>query len=270
MNNDVIIPRSLLEQPEYFAKKFTKGQALLDLFFLATKDKYIPMSELKMAERWKWNRLTVKRFICILEERGVLSRVSVDNNAVLHITMNKNLSSCVENKPSKQQSKRFVPPTVEEVAQYIAEKGYTFDAETFVAFYESKGWVVGKAKMKDWKACCRTWETGRKKTENKTSNIKHVTVDNPEKIPDMVAEKVKSINTFWEWLEDCCPMINAALTEDAPDNQNLSRMRRYNKYGAKGLAWSFLQMEKEGVKSNSLMREYFNFINAHDLYTGPE
>ena len=32
------------------------------------------------------------------------------------------------------------------------------DAESFVDFYASKGWMVGQNKMKDWKACVRTWE----------------------------------------------------------------------------------------------------------------
>jgi hypothetical protein len=35
------------------------------------------------------------------------------------------------------------------------------DADAFVDFYESKGWLVGKNKMKDWKAAVRTWERNR-------------------------------------------------------------------------------------------------------------
>ena len=54
--------------------------------------------------------------------------------------------------------KRFVPPTVEEVRAYCAERKNNVDAERFVDFYESKGWMVGKDKMKDWKASVRTWE----------------------------------------------------------------------------------------------------------------
>lgn len=55
-------------------------------------------------------------------------------------------------------SQRFVAPSVSEVKQYIEEKGYHVDAEQFVDFYDSKGWMVGKNKMKDWKASVRTWE----------------------------------------------------------------------------------------------------------------
>lgn len=62
---------------------------------------------------------------------------------------------------TKPKRRRFVPPTVEEVAAYCAEKKYTFDPETFVAFYESKGWRVGDAPMKSWKASCTTWQKRR-------------------------------------------------------------------------------------------------------------
>ena len=51
-------------------------------------------------------------------------------------------------------------PTLEQVRQYIAEKGYHFDAETFHAHYEANGWVQGNARkpIKNWKACCVTFE----------------------------------------------------------------------------------------------------------------
>lgn len=54
---------------------------------------------------------------------------------------------------------RFTPPTVEAVAAYVSEKGYHVNAECFVSFYEQKGWMVGKNRMKDWKAAVQNWET---------------------------------------------------------------------------------------------------------------
>lgn len=53
---------------------------------------------------------------------------------------------------------RFTPPSVTAVRDYCAQRGFHFDPEAFVAFYESKGWKVGKAPMKSWKAACVTWE----------------------------------------------------------------------------------------------------------------
>ena len=65
----------------------------------------------------------------------------------------------------KTKRKRFAPPSVEEVRGYIAEKRYHFDAESFVAFYESKGWKVGNSPMRSWRAACTTWEKRRGKGE---------------------------------------------------------------------------------------------------------
>ena len=56
------------------------------------------------------------------------------------------------------KKEKFVPPTVEEVKDYVAEKGYSVDAERFVSFYASKGWMIGKNKMKSWRQAVVTWE----------------------------------------------------------------------------------------------------------------
>ena len=61
-------------------------------------------------------------------------------------------------KDKGEKRKRFTPPTVEEVRAYCEERNNGIDPERFVNFYSSKGWMVGKNKMKDWKAAVRTWE----------------------------------------------------------------------------------------------------------------
>mgnify|MGYP000725150182 FL=1 len=60
--------------------------------------------------------------------------------------------------PGGTKAKRFIPPTVDEVAAYCQERGNSLDPDAFVDFYASKGWMVGKNPMKDWKAAVRTWE----------------------------------------------------------------------------------------------------------------
>ena len=55
-------------------------------------------------------------------------------------------------------SRRFTPPTVEDVESYCRERGNAVDAQRFVDFYASKGWKVGSAGMKDWRAAVRNWE----------------------------------------------------------------------------------------------------------------
>lgn len=62
----------------------------------------------------------------------------------------------------------FQTPTIAEISAYIKEKGYQFDPERFIDFYESKGWYVGKNKMKDWKAAVRNWEWMRKEKDAKS------------------------------------------------------------------------------------------------------
>jgi len=64
------------------------------------------------------------------------------------------------------RSKSFTPPTVDEVRSYCQERGNSVDPELFVDFYTSKEWMVGKNKMKDWKAAVRTWE--KSKAQNRT------------------------------------------------------------------------------------------------------
>ncbi len=58
----------------------------------------------------------------------------------------------------KDKNKRFTPPKLEEVKAYCKERNNNIDPETFIDYYTSNGWVVGKNKMKDWKATVRTWE----------------------------------------------------------------------------------------------------------------
>ena len=71
---------------------------------------------------------------------------------------------------------RFSPPSLSEVQAYISERGSAVDAQQFVDFYASKGWMVGKNRMKDWKAAVRTWEKRRKEEagEQPTKQEYHV------------------------------------------------------------------------------------------------
>jgi hypothetical protein len=63
-------------------------------------------------------------------------------------------------------AKKFIPPVVEEVSKYCSDRKNNVDAETFIAHYASKGWMIGNSKMKDWKSAIITWEKRNKKSAN--------------------------------------------------------------------------------------------------------
>lgn len=69
------------------------------------------------------------------------------------LTTNKN----VKNEKNVKEERRFTPPSLSEVEEYIKLNQYNVDAEQWINFYQSKGWLVGKNKMKDWQAAVRTW-----------------------------------------------------------------------------------------------------------------
>ena len=56
----------------------------------------------------------------------------------------------------------FNAPSLEEVAAYCAERQNGIDPQAFIDHYASNGWMVGRSKMKDWRACVRTWEARRR------------------------------------------------------------------------------------------------------------
>lgn len=83
-----------------------------------------------------------------------------NNQKTTYPLLNENEDENVdENEEGNRRSKRtaFVVPSPQEVKDYISEKGYTVDAQRFIDFYEAKGWMIGKNKMKDWRAAVRTW-----------------------------------------------------------------------------------------------------------------
>jgi len=65
-------------------------------------------------------------------------------------------------------TKRFVKPTIEQVKEYMQEIQFNGDAEYFFNYYESNGWIVGRAKMKDWKSAVQNWKRRDRTFSNKS------------------------------------------------------------------------------------------------------
>lgn len=79
---------------------------------------------------------------------------------------NNNITDNIDNISRENSSNsRFIPPTVEEVEQYCQERKNNIDAEEFVAFYDSKNWMIGKTKMSKWKSAIITWEKQQRKEQ---------------------------------------------------------------------------------------------------------
>lgn len=85
------------------------------------------------------------------------------------IEIEKEIDIEIEKREKKEAGKPprspvFTPPTVDEVRAYCEERNNGIDAQAFVDFYSMKGWMVGKNKMKDWRAAVRTWEKRERET----------------------------------------------------------------------------------------------------------
>ena len=84
------------------------------------------------------------------------------------IEIEKEIDIELENKKENNKKKKvekFIKPTIAEVDAYCKERNNGIDAEAFIAFYESKGWLIGKNPMKSWKSAIITWEKSRKQTQ---------------------------------------------------------------------------------------------------------
>ena len=135
-----------------------------------------------MARKVKSSRDTARRALRKLEELGYIERIVVPVNGVEFNTykvckedgnLQGGIAKCkgegskmqpnnnIDNKDLNNisiKSRSFVPPTFSEVQAYCSERRNNVNADSFMAYYESNGWMVGKNKMKDWKAAVRTWE----------------------------------------------------------------------------------------------------------------
>ena len=135
------------------------------------KDRYKPtqfQEELNSLEL-KDNKAYTEKGVCIQSVYNLDTKCIPSNNTKPN-TKSLNKEELREYREGKETSKRFVPPTIEEVRQYCLERKNNIDPEQFVDFYESKGWKVGNTPMKNWKACIITWE---KKDKQKVTQTKY-------------------------------------------------------------------------------------------------
>lgn len=110
-------------------------------------------------DRTLWYALTQKGK-CILHFDG-METLKMSNGIDQNVKPIPNINT--DNKPDintdrGKATSRFTPPTIEEVQSYCRERQNNVDPQRFIDYYEARGWLIGKNKMKDWKAAVRTWE----------------------------------------------------------------------------------------------------------------
>ena len=107
-----------------------------------------------MASRWGKRVITSDNTVITNDNTVITS----DNTPITQITDTVSDTDTVSVSDKDKKSKRFAPPSLEEVRAYCMERNNNVDPEAFIDFYASKGWKVGNQTMKDWKASVRTWE----------------------------------------------------------------------------------------------------------------
>jgi len=102
-------------------------------------------------------------------ECRVITLVNVPSKEKLSDNTNINITNT--NLTDSNKKALFKKPTLDEVKNYCILRKNNIDAESFIDFYESKGWQIGKETMKNWKACVRTWESRENKNPKTISKL---------------------------------------------------------------------------------------------------
>ena len=172
-----------MEKPNYYAvipaevrynKKLTPNAKLLyaEITALCNMNGKCTASTQYFCNLYEVSKVSIQKWLKILEDNQYIDRVNiyrVGSKEIVSrvITLRNNPSkekftdnTTINNTNLTDSNKKafFKKPTLDEINNYCLERNNNIDAETFFAFYESKGWVVGKSKMKSWRACIITWE----------------------------------------------------------------------------------------------------------------
>ena len=108
-----------------------------------------------------------------LQSNGIALQGNTDATEMQHeaTICNTEIEIEKEREKGKKAGSRFVPPTLEEVSAFIAENNYRVNAEKFIDYYNANGWMVGKTKMKDWKAAVRNWHRNEREVPKQTGKV---------------------------------------------------------------------------------------------------
>lgn len=155
---ETVLLADLISKEEYFIEK-----GMTDGWFFNTEANIQKDTTLTPYQQRKALKTLKKYEIIETIRKGVPAKqyFKINEEQVVQFLNNKsttNLTTINKNKVIKLNNKLFNKPSINDVELYCIERNNKIDAISFVNFYESKGWMVGKNKMKDWRAAVRTWE----------------------------------------------------------------------------------------------------------------
>ena len=186
------------EKPSYYAiipaevrysKKLTPNAKLLyaEITALCNMNGKCTASTEYFCRLYEVSRASIQNWLKMLDDNGYIIRVIiyrqgskeilsryiklVDKPSLKMCTDNTNINITNTNLTDSNKKAFFKKPTFDEVNNYCLERNNNIDAEAFIAFYESKGWMVGSNKMKNWKQAIITWEKRETKKPKTMSKI---------------------------------------------------------------------------------------------------
>jgi hypothetical protein len=168
---EAVLLADLISKEEYFT-----ANGMTDGWFFNTEANIEKDTTLTPYQQRKCLKTLKTNLVLETKRKGIPAKQYFKINELQVIKLLNNLSatnltSINKNKEIRIINKIFTIPMISEVEIYCIERKNNIDAESFINFYDSKGWMVGKNKMKDWMACIRTWEMREKKKPMKTSKI---------------------------------------------------------------------------------------------------
>lgn len=139
----------------------TETQAILDQYFKLTKSGYIQKRVTKELNKYRAKADSSRANGKKGGRPKKTQQVILDNPIATQSKANQEPLTN-NHKPIKKNS-RFTPPSLQEVTDYCISRNNSVKPGNFLNHYEANGWMRGKNKIKDWKACIRTWEYSDKK-----------------------------------------------------------------------------------------------------------
>jgi hypothetical protein len=174
-----------MQKPNYYAvipadvrysKKLTPNSKLLyaEITALCNMNGKCTASTEYFCRLYEVSRVSIQKWLKILEDNNYIKRVNtyrpyskqiearvitlVNNSTKAKLTDNTNINITNTNLTDSNKKALFKKPKLDEVKNYCILRKNNIDAEAFISFYESKDWMIGKNKMKNWKQAIVTWE----------------------------------------------------------------------------------------------------------------